>query len=328
MKGENMEYRTLGKTGFEVSALGFGCGKVGGLLVRGERKEMIDTVARAIELGITYFDTAPRYGNGTSETNLGIALKEIGAEVRIGTKVALNVSDLEHIEQTVTESVNASLKRLGKESVDLIQLHSHIDREGRKEGRWVGLEELQSVIQAFQSLKTQGKVGYCGITGLGDTEALHRAVDSKTIDTVQICYNLLNPSAGIRPPESFPFQDYRQLIDRASAAQMGILAIRILAAGALSGTSNRHPVAKQSVAPIASSQDFDRDVERSKAYKYLVDDGYAGSMAEAAVRFVISKPEISTALIGISSMEQLEQAVGYANKGSLPTEALDRLKKV
>ena len=326
MKGENMEYRTLGKAGFEVSALGFGCGSVGGLLVRGERKAMIDTVARAIELGITYFDTAPRYGDGTSEINLGIALKEIGADVRIGTKVNLSVSDLENIEQTVTESVNASLKRLGKESVDLIQLHSRIDRDSRKEGRWVGLEELQSVIQAFRSLKAQGKIGCCGITGLGDTEALHQAVDSKTIDTIQICYNLLNPSAGIRTPDGFPFQDYRQLIDRASMAQMGILAIRILAAGALSDTSDRHPVAQQSVAPIASSQDFDRDVERSKTYKFLIDDGYASSMAEAAVRFVISKSEISTALIGISSIEQLEQAVGYANKGSLPIEALDRLK--
>ena len=323
-----MEYRTLGKTGLEVSVLGFGCGNVGGLLVRGERKEMIDTVARAIELGITYFDTAPRYGDGTSEINLGIVLKEIGADVRIGTKVNLNVSDLGNIKQTVTESVNASLKRLGMERVDLIQLHSHIDRQSREEGRWVGLEELQSVIQAFQSLKTQGKVGSFGITGLGNTDALLQAVDTRMIDTVQICYNLLNPSAGIRPPEDFPFQDYRQLIDRASAAQMGILAIRILAGGALSGTSDRHPVALQSVAPIASSRDFDSDVELSKTYKFLVEDGYASSMAEAAVRFVISKSEISTALIGISSMEQLEQAVGYANKGGLPIEALDRFKKL
>ena len=328
MKGGNMEYRTLGKTGFEVSALGFGCGSVGGLLVRGERKAMIDTVARAIELGITYFDTAPIYGNGASEINLGIALKEIGADVRIGTKVELNASDMENVEQAITESLNASLKRLGKERVDLIQLHNRIDRGSRREGRWVGLEELQSVIQAFQSLKAQGKIGLCGITGLGDTEALHQAVDSKALDTVQICYNLLNPSAGMRAPEGFPFQDYRQLLDRASKAQKGILAIRILAAGALSGTPDRHPVAQQSVAPIASSPDFDEDVERSKTFKFLVDDGYAGSMAEAAVRFAISKPEISTALIGISSMDQLEQAVTYANKGGLPVEALDRLEKM
>ena len=100
-----MQYRKLGKTGIEVSALGFGCGSVGGLLVRGEPKERIATVARAIELGITYFDTAPLYGNGTSETNLGIALKELGADVRIGTKVELSASALENVEQAVTESV-------------------------------------------------------------------------------------------------------------------------------------------------------------------------------------------------------------------------------
>ena len=321
-----MEFRTLGKAGFEVSVLGFGCGNVGGLLVRGERKEMIDTVARAIELGVTYFDTAPKYGDGASETNLGIALKEIGADVRIGTKVNLTASDLENIEQTIEESVNASLKRLGMERVDLIQLHSHIARESRKEGRWVGPEELQTAVKAFQSLKTQGKVGFCGITGLGDTDALHQAVEIKALDTVQICYNLLNPSAGTEVPKGFPFQDYRQLIDRASASQMGILAIRILAAGALSGTSDRHPLAHQSVAPISSSHTFDQDVELTKTYQFLVDDGYADSLAEASVRFVISNPGISTALIGISSMEQLEQAVAYANKGGLPTEALDRFK--
>jgi aryl-alcohol dehydrogenase-like predicted oxidoreductase len=323
-----MEYRTLGKAGFEVSVLGFGCGNVGGLLVRGERKEMIDTVARAIELGITYFDTAPRYGDGMSEINLGIALKEIGADVRVGTKVNLNVSDLGYIEQTITESVNASLKRLGMERVDLIQLHSHIGLERRKEGRWVGLEELRLVTETFQSLKTQGKVGSCGITGLGDTEALHQAVEVKDLDTVQICYNLLNPSAGITTPEGFPFQDYQQLIDRASASHMGILAIRILAAGALSGSSDRHPIANQSVAPISSSHDFHQDVELAKDYRFLVDEGCTGSMAEAAVRFVVSKPEISMALIGISSMEQLEQAVAYANKGGLPAEAMDRLMKI
>ncbi len=65
-----MEYRQLGRTGHKVSALGFGCGAVGGLLVKGERSEMVRVVARAVEAGITYFDTARIYGNGLSETNL------------------------------------------------------------------------------------------------------------------------------------------------------------------------------------------------------------------------------------------------------------------
>jgi L-galactose dehydrogenase/L-glyceraldehyde 3-phosphate reductase len=69
-----MEYRVLGQTGLTVSALGFGCGSVGGLLVRGERKEIAETVARAVELGVTYFDTAPPYGNGRSEINLAMLM--------------------------------------------------------------------------------------------------------------------------------------------------------------------------------------------------------------------------------------------------------------
>ncbi len=69
--------RSLGNTGLEVSALGFGCGAVGGLLVRGEYGEMVRTVARAIEGGVTYFDTAALYGNGLSEENLGRVLREL-----------------------------------------------------------------------------------------------------------------------------------------------------------------------------------------------------------------------------------------------------------
>ncbi len=70
-----MEYRQFGRTGLDVSALGFGCGAVGGLLIKGDRKEMVRVVARAVELGITYFDTARSYGDGMSETNLGLVLE-------------------------------------------------------------------------------------------------------------------------------------------------------------------------------------------------------------------------------------------------------------
>src|SRR5438046_3168359 len=81
-----MEYRTLGKTGLRVSTLGFGCGIVGGLMVRGTPAERERAVARALEFGVNYFDTAPLYGNGESEQNLGRALKALGADVVVGTK--------------------------------------------------------------------------------------------------------------------------------------------------------------------------------------------------------------------------------------------------
>ena len=110
-----MEYRQLGRTGLEVSALGFGCGAVGGLLIKGDRKEMVRVVARAVELGITYFDTARSYGNGVSEANLGLVLEELKPAVVVGTKVQLEANELDDIAQAVVASVDGSLKRLRRE---------------------------------------------------------------------------------------------------------------------------------------------------------------------------------------------------------------------
>jgi len=323
-----MNYRTLGKTGLKVSELSYGCGSVGGLLVRGDRKTMVQTVSRAIELGITYFDTAPKYGDGKSETNLGAILQELGADVLIGTKVMLEPSDFDNIESAVVSSVHASLKRLNMEYVDLIQLHNPITLNRPSDNYWVGIDDVEPAIRAFQSLQEQGKVRFWGITGLGETDALHRTIGAQSLHTIQTCYNLLNPTAGRQATRDFPFQDYRQLIDTASDKQMGTIAIRILAAGALSGTVDRHPTALKSVAPISSGRDYDEDVERTTIFQFLIDEGYTHNLVEAAIRFVISKPELSTALIGISSPEQLEMAVEYADKGPLPDDVLKRLHEV
>ena len=88
-----MDYRKFGNTGIDVSEIGFGCGDVGGLMVRGDQADQVRAVARAMELGINYFDTASRYGGGQSETNLGRVLKELSAEVYVGTKYSLGEAD-------------------------------------------------------------------------------------------------------------------------------------------------------------------------------------------------------------------------------------------
>ena len=85
-----MEYRTLGRNGPRVSVLGFGCGAIGGLLVKGERDDQRRTVARALEAGVTYFDTAKAYGNGRSEETIGPILRELKADVVLGTKFRLD----------------------------------------------------------------------------------------------------------------------------------------------------------------------------------------------------------------------------------------------
>jgi aryl-alcohol dehydrogenase-like predicted oxidoreductase len=140
--------------------------------------------------------------------------------------------------------------------------------------------------------------------------------------SVQVPYNLLNPSAGMAVPPKFPFQDYQMLLDHAARRQMGVIAIRILAGGALSGTPERHPVASPSVNPIASEEDYGADVARARDYSFLIEKGVVSNLVEASVRFVVSRPSISTALLGISSLDQLEEAVKYVERGSLSPDIL------
>src|SRR5918996_1278223 len=126
-----MEYRALGRTGLQVSMLGFGCGNVGGLIIRGAHQDRVRAVARAMEAGINYFDTAPSYGDGRSEQNLGQVLGELRANVHVGTKVRIGPEEMGDLRGAITRSVEARLQRMGRESVDLIQLHNHIAPQRR-----------------------------------------------------------------------------------------------------------------------------------------------------------------------------------------------------
>lgn len=321
-----MNYRTLGQSGLAVSVLGFGCGAIGGLLVRGDYPAMRQTVARAIDLGVNYFDTAALYGNGQSEVNLGAVLRELGAAVLVGTKVRLTrPEEFTQITQTISQGVEGSLRRLGRETVDLIQFHNSLGAERNLNRSLVTAADLAEVISAFQTLQQQGKIRHWGITGLGETATLHQVIQAGGIASVQCCYNLLNPSAGQAVATDFPYQDYRQLIDRAAAKQIGVIAIRVLAGGALSGVLERHPVAAREVNPIASANDYAEDVAHAQRLAWLIDEGHVQNLVEAAVRFVISQPGVATALVGISTQAQLEQAVAYANQGPLTATVLERL---
>src|SRR5581483_124792 len=111
----SMERRVLGRTGLRVSALGFGCGNVGGLMVRGAPAERERAVARALELGIDYFDTAPSYGDGLSERHLGAALRALRATPAVGTKFQLAPADRRDVAGAMARSLEASLARLGLE---------------------------------------------------------------------------------------------------------------------------------------------------------------------------------------------------------------------
>jgi aryl-alcohol dehydrogenase-like predicted oxidoreductase len=320
-----MEYRILGKSGFNVSVLGFGCGGVGGLMVGDDYPTMIRVVERALEASINYFDTAQLYGGGQSEKNLGWVLQVLNHDVVVGTKAQLTPADMDRIETAVIEAAEVSLRRLRMDQIPLFQLHNSIGLKRQPERSGIGITDLEPVIQGFQKLQASGKIRSWGINGLGETEVLHQAVAESGAATIQICYNLLNPSAGQVMPPDFPFQDYRQLINHAAEVQMSVIAFRIMAGGALSGNPHRHPTAAPTVDPIASSHNYETDMVQSQSFEYLVTEGQVDNMAEAAIRFALGCAGISTALVGLSSLDQLEQAITAASKGPLPVEAVARL---
>lgn len=318
-----MEYRTLGRTGLRVSTLGFGCGNVGGLMIRGSAAERQRAVGRALELGINYFDTAPAYGDGVSERHLGETLRALGATPLVGTKFRVPAAERGDLAGAVSRSLEASLRRLGMERVDLLQLHDPIARAHPR--GFDAREVVGQVMPALARLRQQGKIGFAGITALGDTAAVHAAVDSGAVDTAQVCYNLLNPSAGAALPPGHRTQDFERLLDRARSRQVGVIVIRVLAAGALSGLEARHPVAVPAVDPIASGPDYATDVARARALQPLVAEGHADSLVEAALRFAIGHDAVGTVLLGYSGLEHLEQAAAAVAKGPLAPAALDRL---
>jgi aryl-alcohol dehydrogenase-like predicted oxidoreductase len=319
-----MEMRTFGRTGLQISILGFGCGAVGGLMVRGTAEDQERTIARAIEAGVNYFDTAAMYGNGESEKNLGRVLAKLKPNVVVGTKVRIPSKDFGRITAAVTESLEASLKRMGREQVDIFHLHNAITVNGGGESL-SAKTVLDEVVPAFEKLREQGKLRFPGITAVGDTAALHQVIDARTIVSAQVSYNMLNPSAGEALPTNYPAQDYGRMFDHTQAAGVGVVGIRVLAGGALSGTAERHPIASPPPDPIGSANSYDADLHRANRLMPLVQQGHAANLAEAAIRFAISQKAMGTILVGMATPEQFDQSLAAVNKGPMSPAALQTL---
>lgn len=323
-----MEMRSFGGTGLKVSLLGFGCGAVGGLMVKGTHADQERAVARAIDAGITYFDTAALYGDGVSEQNLGRVVRQLKPRNFIyGTKVRIPGSAKGNIRAAINASVEASLQRLALERADILHLHNPITEDGA--GNFLSAAQvLGDVIPAFESLRQQGKIGVLGLTAIGDTSVVLKAFDSGAFGSAQVSYNMLNPSAAAMPVPSYPAQDYGGLFARAKANGIGVIGIRVLAGGALSGSAAREPNASPPPEPIGSAASFDVDLSRSRRFLPLVEAGMATSLAELATRFAITTPSMGTALMGIATLDQLEQAITAVEKGPLSSADLDRIRAI
>jgi aryl-alcohol dehydrogenase-like predicted oxidoreductase len=321
-----MERRTLGRTGIEVSALGFGCGAVGGLMVRGDRGEQVRAVARALEAGIDYFDTAPGYGDGASERNLGRVLHELGVgdRVTVATKVRLESADLAAPGDAVRRSLQASLGRLGRDRVEIVHLHNAIGAFDPGGDPVPPEAALGEVAEGLRRVVDEGLAGHVGFTAIGETGAIREVAAHPAYETAQTYLNVLNPSA-VRPGATGGEQDFEGLIGHAAGRGVGVIAIRVYAAGALTARPERHPIAYLPPRPLVPGSDYQDDVRRAgRLERSAAELGLDGGL-ELGLRFVLTAPGVATALVGLSTYEHLETAIRWAERGPLAPDQFERL---
>lgn len=321
-----MQYRPLGATGIDVSAVSFGAGPVSALMTGSDRAAQQAVVERALRLGINWFDTAATYGSGASERNLGIALREsdVASEAHVATKVRLMPEQLDDVEGSVRASLEGSLERLGFERVTLVQLHNSITAQRGDEPTSVTPRDVlgpRGVLEALTELRSEGRLRHIGLTGIGQPDALKEVIRSGAFDTIQAPYNLLNPSAGRSIPYGFDETDYGNLFEECARYRMGVFAIRVYAAGALLGQLPSEHTHKTKFFPLEL---YRRD--RDRIARFAKEAGVEPS--RWALRFVLGHEAVSSALIGFGAPEHIDEALASLDAGPLAPAELELARRL
>ncbi len=177
-----MNYRRFGRSGLRVSEIVFGGGYVGGIVILADDDTRRRALRRALDAGINWIDTAPLYGQGRSEKALGWLLAEVEDSPYLSTKVRLDLTKLTDIPGEIERSVHQSLRRLKRDSVDLLQLHNQIgSRTGSGVLGAISIEDVlrkDGVADALEQMRNEGLTRLVGLTALGEAPAITRALDS------------------------------------------------------------------------------------------------------------------------------------------------------
>ena len=300
----NVKYRRLGRTGLEVSEIVFGAGWVGGVLIHHDADIGREALRRARAAGINWIDTAPSYGDGVSEHALGTLLPELEWDPYISTKFHVDPASELPVNEQIERSVAASLARLGRTSVDLLQLHNPVGADSGSRHLAVDrVLEPGGVADALDDLKHRGVTRHVGFTANGDAASLERMVASGRFDTAQVYYNMLNPSAGRVVPAGWSAMDFGDVLARCAEHDVGVFVIRVMAAGVLAtATRTGREI------PMYESADMASEEIRARAVWAAIEDE-PGSRAQAAIRFVLGDPRVGGVLVGPHLPEHVSEAV-------------------
>ena len=312
-----MQTRPLGRSGIDVSVLGYGAWGIGQhMWVGADDDESLRALRRAIELGVTFIDTALGYGNGHSEELVGRTVRASSETVHVATKIPPKNMQWPahagvHADEAfpgdwIVECTERSLANLGLDAIDVQQFHVWSD-EWVDQGDW---------LETVDRLKRDGTIRAFGVS-INDHEPANaiRLVESGVVDTVQVIYNVFDQS-----PED-------ELFDAVRAANVGVIVRVPFDEGALTGRirpdttfpegdfrnsyfgGDRKEQVWEHVEAIAS----DLDVE--------IDD-----LPELALRFCLSHPAVSTVIAGMRSLRNVEANAAAANRGALSAGQLERLQ--
>jgi L-galactose dehydrogenase/L-glyceraldehyde 3-phosphate reductase len=318
-----MKYRSFGQTGLKVSELVFGGGAVGGLLINQDEATKRVAVRRAIEAGINWIDTAPSYGMGKSEEALGWLLKEIENNPYISTKVTIDTRDLSDIPGQTEKSLAASLDRLKRPSVTLLQLHNRIGPETK--GYTIAASEVLrkgGVLDGLERMKEQGLTQYFGITALGETPSILQVIESGRIASAQVYYNILNPSAGFRLPPAWNAFDFSSILDSCEKFGVAAMGIRVFSAGVIA-TDARTGRER----PLTQGDTVESETMKARAVFEEIGTDY-GTRAQTAIPLALAQNHLSCVIFGLAELDHLEEAIAAQLKGPIPPEGIDRLRSV
>jgi aryl-alcohol dehydrogenase-like predicted oxidoreductase len=312
-----MRYRRLGRTGLEVSELGYGAWGIGGSQWLGaEDDESLKALHKAIDEGLTFVDTALAYGRGHSEQLVGQVVRERGETVHVASKVPPKNQRWPAPDDAtagdafpgewVRRCTERSLGNLGLERIDVQQFHVWNDR-------WVGQGDW---LEAVQALKDEGKIGAFGVS-INDHQPANALalIQTGVVDTVQVIYNVFDQS-----PED-------ELLGACREHDVGVIVRVPFDEGALTGT----------ITPDTEFPDGDfrehyfRDGRRQEVFdrtQAIADDLGIGrdGLAEVALRYVLSHDAVSTVIPGMRSVRNVERNLAAAAKGPLEPQRLEALK--
>ncbi|MFW6436199.1 MAG: aldo/keto reductase [Halococcoides sp.] len=307
-----MEFRTLGSTGFEVSAVGLGTWNIGGAAWGEVPDEQGREVVRtALDAGVTFLDTADVYGDGTSESHIGTVLEESAydrEDVVVATKAGRRLDPHEpagYNAENIERFVDRSLETLQTDRLDLLQLHCPP----------TAVYYQPEVFAALDDLVAAGKIAHYGVSVEKVEEAM-KAIEYDGVETVQIIFNMFRQ----RPAERF--------FDAAARENVGVIARVPLASGLLTGAIDR-----DTEFPEDDHRNFNRDGEafdRGETFAGLpfeagldaveaVEDELPEdlTLAQAALRWILDFEAVSTVIPGSTSPEHIQENVAVADRDPL-----------